>query len=71
MQAGFGVNAWADGNLTSCDLNVTFGNVRLRNSVLSCEKLLEAYGWEAPERRDSCRRVVDRLLAAEPAAGAG
>jgi dTDP-4-dehydrorhamnose reductase len=34
---------------------------RPRNSRLSCEKLLAAYGWRPPQWEESCRSVVARL----------
>lgn len=36
---------------------------RPRNSRLSCEKLFAAYGWLPPLWEDSCRQVVQRLVA--------
>jgi len=39
---------------------------RPRNSILSCEKLLAVYGWQAPPWQHSCRTVVARLLAEAP-----
>jgi dTDP-4-dehydrorhamnose reductase len=35
---------------------------RPRNSRLSCEKFLDAYGWRAPDWQVSCRTVVERLV---------
>jgi dTDP-4-dehydrorhamnose reductase len=39
---------------------------RPRNSVLSCQKLLDTYGWQAPRWQRSCRATVARLLSEEP-----
>ena len=35
---------------------------RPRNSLLSCEKLWNIYGWRAPDWRISCSAVVQRLV---------
>jgi dTDP-4-dehydrorhamnose reductase len=36
--------------------------VRPANSRLDCDRLWQAFGWRAPDWRDSCRTVVERLV---------